>query len=692
MYVGNVAEKIESSGLGEGNAFTIAASAKAFEVLSSNLYQNKILAVIREISCNAADAHRMAGLPLSGIKVHLPTYTEPYFAVRDFGPGLSHTDVLSLYTTYFRSTKDSDNSQIGGFGLGSKSPFAVADQFTVTSWHGGYKRSYICYKDGGLPRVNSVGEQPCPLTETGIEVQVAARDFHSWEREAANFFKWWPELPVITTGSHGYKIEPITFAMDGCLVSPNKVDGLPEWAFLPGGYTSQVFMGLVPYALSWSAIPNVPKEVSDLLYNTAVFLRLPIGAVSISPSREALSYDPSTCTVLLQKLREIVREAAKVFKTSLDEQPTLYDARKFIYSKENSGLSRIMTSMATGGALTWNGQRLEQQIHIDASDFGTGITFDMVVKKYHHKNPQRYLQSGVHYDHSANSSDRIYWSATAPRNYAATFMHNFNPLREWRVLIIKGGTYADACKVCLDKGLPEPIDYADLEVPPAAPKGSRSAQTKPTGYVINQTDHSYSRTTAPIDLKGGGIYLEFVNGEPPYNYRRALLSLRLMGFLGVSMNPTVIGLSKAMLDKSKSLQLSLTVNGWSRFDADWVAAHVPTQFLEDHYKSGSIIAWLNQHPALRKSSYTTVTWKGAETLLDIVRPYINRNYDYNKYGDHESLKALMSGEQIKAMERGKNVGYGLAAKWKAFLDMHPMLHHVNFLSIPAGVLNAYINR
>ena len=692
MYVGNVAEKIESSGLGEGNAFTIAASAKAFEVLSSNLYQNKILAVIREISCNAADAHRMAGLPLSGIKVHLPAYTEPYFAVRDFGPGLSHSDVLSLYTTYFRSTKDSDNSQIGGFGLGSKSPFAVADQFTVTSWHGGYKRSYICYKDGGLPRVNSVGEQPCPLTETGIEVQVAARDFHSWEREAANFFKWWPELPVITTGSHGYKIEPITFAMDGCLVSPNKVDGLPEWAFLPGGYTSQVFMGLVPYALSWSAIPNVPKEVSDLLYNTAVFLRLPIGAVSISPSREALSYDPSTCTVLLQKLREIVREAAKVFKTSLDEQPTLYDARKFIYSKENSGLSRIMTSMATGGALTWNGQRLEQQVHIDASDFGDGITFDIVVKKYHHKNPQRYLQSGIHYDHGANSSDRIIWSATAPRNYAATFMHNFSPLREWRVIIIKGGTYADVCKVCLDKGLPEPIDYADLEVPPAAATGSRSAPTKTTGYVFNLTDYSYSRTTAPIDLKDGGIYLEFVDGEPAYESRRALVSLHFMGFLGVSVKPQVIGLSKAMLAKSKSLQAALATNGWVRFDADWVAANVPTQFIEEHYKSGAIIGWLSHGASPRRSTYAKVTWKGAETLLDVVRPYVNRSYDYNKYCEHSNLEGFLSGEQIKAKERGRNVGYELAAKWKAFLDMHPMLHHINFQGIPESVLNDYINR
>lgn len=692
MYVGNTAEKIESSGLGEGNAFTIAASAKAFEVLSSNLYQNKILAVLREISCNAADAHRMVGLPLSSIKVHLPTYTEPYFSVRDFGPGLSHSDVLSLYTTYFRSTKDNDNSQIGGFGLGSKSPFAVADQFTVTSWHGGYKRSYICYKDGGLPRVNLVGEQALPAyCETGIEVQVAARDWSSWEREAAGFFKWWPELPVFT-GAYAFKVEPVTFAMDGSLVSPNKVDGLPEWAFLPSGYASQVFMGLVPYALSWSAIPNVPKEVSDLLSNASVFLRLPIGSVSISPSREALSYDPSTCAVLLQKLREIVREAAKVFKTNLEEQPTLYEARKFVYGKDNKGLSRIMMSMATGGALTWKGHRLEQQVHVDASDFGDGITFDMVVKKYHHKNSQRYLQSGVHYDHGAHSSDRILWSAAAPRNYNATLMHNYANEREWRVVIIKGGTYDDACKVCLDRGLPEPDNYADLAAPPVVAGGRSSNYTKTTGYVYQQADLTYSRTTAPIDLKGGGLYIEFSNGEPPYSYQRALHSLKAIGFLGVSINPQIIGLSKPMLDKSKTLQAALAEHGWVRFDPDWVAANVPATLIEEHYKAGAVLTWLSHSSSPRRSSYEKITWKGGDIVVNIVRPYINRSHDYNRYREHSELVSMMSEAQTKAVKRGTDVAYQLAAEWKKFLEMHPMLHHINFQGIPDAVLNAYINR
>ena len=694
MYVAAVAEKIESSGLGEGNSFSIAASAKAFEVLSTNLYANKILAVIREISCNAADAHRMAGLPLSEIKVHLPTFSEPYFSVRDYGPGLSLPDMLSLYTTFFRSTKDQDNSQIGGFGLGSKSPFAVADQFTVTSWHGGYTRSYVCYKDSGLPHINLVSEDVSDYAdETGIEVQVAAKDFYSWEREARSFFQWWPELPTIIP--HTIDIKAFTFDTTHQVVSTNQIGGLPEWTLLPDRYSSQVFMGLVAYPLDWSAIPNLPAQVSEYLSNRSVFLRLPIGAVSISPSREALSYDPSTCTTLLNKLREIVREAIKVFKTRLDQQPSLYDARLFVYSQENHRFD-LMKDLARGGTLTWHGHRIPPTVSVEADDFGDGITFDIIVKKYYSKNPQRYLQSGIHYDHGANSNDRIYWSATAPRDYAATFMHNFLGERDWRVIIIKGGTFDNAVKVCLDKGLPAPNDYALLAPPPAAAKGPRgSASSKTTGYVFDQVILTYDRTAAPIDLSGGGLYFEFVGGEPFGPLVRAFNSLRRMGFFANGSAPRVIGLSRATLNKSKTLQASLAAHGWRRFDADWVQANVPDTFLEEDAKACSIVNWLtplsNSNSSVSKiiEKYTSA---GTAALLKLVQPYLKQQFSYDRHSAGQVLEALLSPGQRDARLRGLNAHKKVEAEWRKFLALHPMLSYVNFGAIPEPVIDTYINR
>ena len=54
------------------SGFKIQASAKAFEILSSNIYTHKVRAVIREYNCNAYDAHVDAGNS-EPWDVHLPT-------------------------------------------------------------------------------------------------------------------------------------------------------------------------------------------------------------------------------------------------------------------------------------------------------------------------------------------------------------------------------------------------------------------------------------------------------------------------------------------------------------------------------------------------------------------------------------------------------------------------------------------
>ena len=90
------------------SGFKIQASAKAFEILSSNIYTNKVRAVIREYNCNAYDAHVDAGTERTW-DVHLPTMLESYFSVRDYGTGLSDQQVREIFTTYFHSTKTNSN-------------------------------------------------------------------------------------------------------------------------------------------------------------------------------------------------------------------------------------------------------------------------------------------------------------------------------------------------------------------------------------------------------------------------------------------------------------------------------------------------------------------------------------------------------------------------------------------------------
>jgi hypothetical protein len=73
------------SNVAETGEFRIRNSSKAFGILSSGLYSNKIKAIIRELSCNAVDSHVAADKKDVPFTIHLPTKLEPWFSIRDYG-------------------------------------------------------------------------------------------------------------------------------------------------------------------------------------------------------------------------------------------------------------------------------------------------------------------------------------------------------------------------------------------------------------------------------------------------------------------------------------------------------------------------------------------------------------------------------------------------------------------------------
>lgn len=159
MKIGSESREVTVSEAVTGTRnFKIKATAKAFKILSDGLYSDKILAVIRELACNAYDAHVAAGHPEKPFYLHLPDELDPVFRLRDFGIGLSYHDIHHVYTTYFESLKTHSNDMIGALGLRSKSPFAYVDSFTVNSYFNGELRTYAAYLDeDGCPAVADLG-------------------------------------------------------------------------------------------------------------------------------------------------------------------------------------------------------------------------------------------------------------------------------------------------------------------------------------------------------------------------------------------------------------------------------------------------------------------------------------------------------------------------------------------------------
>jgi len=263
-------------------------------ILREGIYSDKILAVLREYSSNAWDAHRDAGLHHMPIMVHIPTSDELLFTVRDFGKGLSHEDVFEIYTQYGSSTRRGSNDAVGMLGIGSKSGFAYSDSFTVISYHGGKKRIYIAVLDpSDKGELQFVHEEDSD--ETGIEIQITVRqeDQGQFAKKAASLFQHYKPRPTINI----YLPDPPdaeTVLENGSMYAAN---GDHQWIAV---------MGCVPYRVNTAQLPT--EQIGKFLPKISGSLFFDIGEVQISASREELKYSDKTKLALVEKFNALVDE------------------------------------------------------------------------------------------------------------------------------------------------------------------------------------------------------------------------------------------------------------------------------------------------------------------------------------------------------------------------------------------------
>lgn len=270
------------SNVGEVGEFRIRNSAKAFSILSSGLYANKVRAIIREYSCNAVDSHVEAGRADTPFDVHLPNSLEPWFAVRDYGVGLDEQQVRNIFTTYFESTKTATDELIGGLGLGSKSAFSYTDNFTIVAVKGGIKRVFTAFiNDQGVPSIAPMGEEESN-EPNGVEIRFAVEDsydFRKFYNEAQHVYKHFKLRPVVSGG-----IGEFVF------IDPEYSDRdiIPGVHASERGYgNSYAIMGNIEYPLD---VPgNMDLGNVGHLLRCGLTIEFDIGELDIQASREGLS-------------------------------------------------------------------------------------------------------------------------------------------------------------------------------------------------------------------------------------------------------------------------------------------------------------------------------------------------------------------------------------------------------------------
>ena len=322
------------SNVGEIGEFRIRNSAKAFSILSSGLYANKIRAIIRELSCNAVDSHVGADNSEIPFDVHLPTDLEPWFSIRDYGVGLSHDQVTRIYTTYFESTKTGSNDFIGALGLGSKSPFSYTDNFTVTAVQGGVRGIYSAFINGdGVPSI-ALMTTDTTNEPNGVEVKFSVNDrwdYSKFRDEAKQVYQYFAVRPA--------------FNFDLAIPTPEYltrdiIPGVHEYNTPKNyyrGHGSVAIMGNIAYPIE---VPNASTVLGNLapLLSCGLEIHFGIGELDFQASREGLSYIPQTIAAIKSKLEALNAALAGRLAQEVESNQNLWERAQLLYARSSNAL------------------------------------------------------------------------------------------------------------------------------------------------------------------------------------------------------------------------------------------------------------------------------------------------------------------------------------------------------------------
>lgn len=342
--------------------------AHIFNVLRNQLYTNKPLAVLREYSTNAVDAHFEAGCADKPIEITLPNVLEPVLKIRDFGFGLSESDIQNVYCKYGASTKRASNEMIGQLGLGCKSGFAYGENFVVVSYHGGEETTYNAYLDESqIGRIAKLNSQPS-TQPNGVEIQIPIKknDLELFAQIAKNLFSYFKVAPVVK-GRANFEIT----RYDTSIIAGT------DWR-LAGNYGQAIaVMGNIGYPLDSNALRAEGVDSWMKTYIAKNFIiDFKIGSLEIAANREGLQYTDHTIKAIKARLNEVRKELCDTLNKDFAACDTMYKAKALYFKMYDYGSPLYGLNELAKQSIKFKGVTVDNnQYHIDYAQEGFRVVY-----------------------------------------------------------------------------------------------------------------------------------------------------------------------------------------------------------------------------------------------------------------------------------------------------------------------------
>lgn len=431
----------------------------------TDLYKNRLLAVIREYSTNAWDAHQEAGVSLP-IEVTLPSSFAPFLKIRDYGCGLDADDIRTVYSQYGRSTKRASNDQVGMLGLGCKSALTYTTQFTVASVKDGRRVTVLVARDEeGAGTMQILGDESTQ-DANGTEVTVAVRrdDLSRCEREARDFFAYWTPGAVLLNGKPPERFEGLKLSDSIYLIEGGGRD------------SNKIVMGNVAYPATISL--NITTAASIVAF-------VPIGSVKPTPAREALMDTASTKQTLADVVTEFHACIAGAIQREVDRAATPQAAIKAIVKWK-----QYVPSNAKAATYTYQGKPIPEA-HSVPTNPTRPYDYAMRTVTFRDGYWKKSATNGTNSIPVASWPTSVWVSNFAPEKFTA---QHKNKLKAWAEEA--GLTDATCSQFVLLSGDAPVSDFID---PAMVAPWEVVRKIKLTSSVAG-TGHNYGRLTGSFDI------------------------------------------------------------------------------------------------------------------------------------------------------------------------------------------------
>jgi len=346
--------------------------AHILSILRDQLYSNKILAVVREYTTNAIDAHIEAGKPDIPIQITTPNSFDPVLKIRDFGPSLTQEQVWQVFAWYGASTKRETNTQTGFLGIGSKSAFAYTDSFQIVSYLNNKKTTYLSFIDesqcGKITKISEVDSDEEQGLEIIIPVQVNDHlKVTSTVKDLGMFFT----VPPIVNGN---QIDSYVNVTESAYSDDNGIM-LSKFSseINVGSYDNNVIalMGNIPYyldlkQLNFKDISTVSIDIYSEKHNInllrifnrySIILKCNIGDFQVSASRESVQYKEKSIKYFQEKLVNFITSSVRAHLESVQNSPSYFTALTE-HSRDRFGLFAISADYTKSNKIKWNSHEL----------------------------------------------------------------------------------------------------------------------------------------------------------------------------------------------------------------------------------------------------------------------------------------------------------------------------------------------